>query len=84
MIYYSFSVRHTNISYFLHFKNNGDTSYPSQVPVFKQGLLDEQIDQACSRFLMEQIKIDKKKRIVFLPKVSQSSPSVAVQIDVFT
>ena len=33
---------------------------------------------------MEQIKIDKKKRIVFMPKVSQSSLSVAVQIDVFT
>jgi hypothetical protein len=46
-------------------------SYPSQVPVFKQGLLDEQIDQASSRFLMEQIKIDKKKRIVYLPKVCE-------------
>ena len=44
-------------------------SYPSQVPIYKQQILDEQIDFASSCFLVEQVKIDTRKRTVFLPKV---------------
>ena len=50
-------------------QNNGDVSYPSRVPIYKQQIMDEQMDLASSCFLMEQVKIDKRKRTVFLPKV---------------
>ena len=33
--------------------------------------MDEQMDFACSCFLTEQIKIDQRKRTVFLPKVCE-------------
>lgn len=44
-------------------------SYPSGVPVLQQHIMDDQIDVAASLFLMNQVKIDKRKRTVFLPKV---------------
>ncbi len=50
-------------------KNNGDTSYPSAVPILHPQTMDDQMDAAASAFLMCQVKIDKRKSTVFLPKV---------------
>lgn len=50
-------------------KNNGDMAYPSAVPVLQHQLMDDQIDAAASCFLTDQVKIDKRKKTVFLPKV---------------
>mmetsp|Transcript_31229 Transcript_31229/g.66068 ORF Transcript_31229/g.66068 Transcript_31229/m.66068 type:complete len:1880 (+) Transcript_31229:299-5938(+) len=49
--------------------NNGDMAYPPAVPVLQPHLMDDQIDTAATCFLTEQVKIDKRKRTVFLPKV---------------
>lgn len=49
--------------------NNGDMSYPSAIPVLQQAIMFDQIDTAASWFLTKQLKIDKRKRTVFLPKV---------------
>jgi len=49
--------------------NNGDLAYPQAVPIFQSQLLEEQIETCSSFFLKSQVKIDKKKRTVFLPKV---------------
>jgi hypothetical protein len=39
------------------------------VPVLQKEFLDDQLDTASACFLMSQVKIDKRKRTVFLPKV---------------
>ena len=44
-------------------------AYPSAVPVLQPQNMDDQMDTAASCFLMDQVKIDKRKRTVFLPKV---------------
>lgn len=44
-------------------------SYPCRVPIYKHHIVDEQMDIASSSFLVDQVKIDKRKRTVFLPKV---------------
>ena len=44
-------------------------SYPSAIPVLLHQLMDDQIDAAASLFLMDQVKIDKRKRTVFVPEV---------------
>ncbi len=62
-------LRRSHIRSISSSQNNGDVSYPSRVPVYKQQIMDEQMDLASSCFLMEQVKIDKRKRTVFLPKV---------------
>mmetsp|Transcript_11262 Transcript_11262/g.20625 ORF Transcript_11262/g.20625 Transcript_11262/m.20625 type:complete len:623 (+) Transcript_11262:1240-3108(+) len=49
--------------------NNGDMAYPSAVPVLQPQIMDDQMDTAASCFLTDQVKIDKRKRTVFLPKV---------------
>ena len=52
-------------------KNNGDKAYPDAVPVLQPQILDDQIETAASCFLMDQVKIDQRKRTVFLPKVCE-------------
>ena len=55
---------------FLFFpQNNGDTSYPSAVSVLQSTQYEDQIDLVASNFLTSQVKIDKKKQTVYLPKV---------------
>ncbi len=44
-------------------------AYPQEVPIFRSVTLEEQIETCSSTFLKSQVKIDKKKRTVFLPKV---------------
>lgn len=39
------------------------------MPVLQKGVLDDQLDTASACFLMSQVKIEKRKRTVFLPKV---------------
>jgi hypothetical protein len=63
---HSLQISHMDVS---SLQNNGDVSYPSWVPVYKQQIMDEQMDLASSCFLMEQVKINTRKRTVFLPKV---------------
>mmetsp|Transcript_35336 Transcript_35336/g.85224 ORF Transcript_35336/g.85224 Transcript_35336/m.85224 type:complete len:100 (+) Transcript_35336:1217-1516(+) len=50
-------------------QNNGDMASLSEIPVFQQQIMDDQIDVAASCFLADQVKIDKRKKTVFLPKV---------------
>jgi len=49
--------------------NNGDMAYPSAVPVLRHQTMDDQMDAAASCLLTDQVKIDKRKRTVYLPKV---------------
>lgn len=44
-------------------------AYPPAVPVLQQKNMDGQIDTSASWFLTNQMKIDERKRTVFLPKV---------------
>ena len=44
-------------------------SYPSAVPVLQYPILEDQVETAASCFLIDQVKIDVRKRTVFLPKV---------------
>merc|ERR1712238_439493 len=50
--------------------NNGDMAYPSTVPVLQPQVMDDLINRAAFCFLMDQVKIDTRKKTVFLPKVS--------------
>jgi hypothetical protein len=50
-------------------QNNGSLDYPSEVPVLKCETFENQVQAAASSFLRNQIKINVRKRVVFLPKV---------------
>ncbi|KAL7550235.1 hypothetical protein ACHAWF_013474 [Thalassiosira exigua] len=49
--------------------NNGDLAYPPAVPVLQPQTMDVQMDASASCFLKSRVKIDKRKKTVFLPKV---------------
>lgn len=56
-------------NYFLFIQHNGDMSRTSLVPILQQSTLDDQMNEAAAWFLMDQVKIDTRKRTVFLPQI---------------
>ena len=66
---YTYLSANTTLILLFFQQNNGDTHYPTQVPVLTEQTMDDQIDAACQNFLLNQVEIDTQKSTVVLPKV---------------
>jgi hypothetical protein len=58
-------------SIFFFLQNHGTVSDLPSVLVLRPETLDDQINHVCSLFLKQEMSIDRKKRMIMLPKVCE-------------